>query len=45
VPYYLDEEFGWSASGDELRKQYDESVKKGVHPKILVCINPGNPTG
>jgi len=29
----------------ELNDKYDAAVAKGVKPKILVCINPGNPTG
>lgn len=45
VPYYLDESKGWSVTREHLTNQYDEAVKKGIKPKILVAINPGNPTG
>jgi len=29
----------------ELERAYDDSVSKGVKPRALVIINPGNPTG
>lgn len=45
VGYYLDESRGWSTSGDELQRAYDEAAAGGVAPRVLVVINPGNPTG
>jgi alanine transaminase len=45
VPYYLDEEAGWQLDDTELESSYNEAKKKGVNPKCLVIINPGNPTG
>ena len=45
IPYYLDENKHWGLSVEELQKVYDEYTKKGVTPKLLVVINPGNPTG
>jgi len=43
--YYLDEAADWAAPVQELKKAYDEVVAKGATPKLLVIINPGNPTG
>lgn len=45
IPYYLVEEKKWSAEKAELESQYQKAKESGVTPRILVCINPGNPTG
>ena len=45
LPYYLDESKGWSTSPAEVESALVEAKKKGVTPKALVVINPGNPTG
>ena len=45
LPYYLDESKDWSTSPAEVRAALAEAKKKGVIPKALVIINPGNPTG
>ena len=45
LPYYLDESKGWSTSPAEVEAALAEAKKKGVTPKALVVINPGNPTG
>jgi aspartate/methionine/tyrosine aminotransferase len=45
IPYYLDEENGWSISLKELEQSYSNAVKNGIRPRALVVINPGNPTG
>jgi len=45
VPYYLDEQSGWQITPEDLQRGYDESVAKGVKPRLIVIINPGNPTG
>ncbi|CAD8209384.1 unnamed protein product [Paramecium octaurelia] len=45
IPYYLVEEKGWSAEQSELEAQYEKAKQNGITPRILVCINPGNPTG
>lgn len=46
IPYYLKEAEEWAIPSDaELEKLYMDSLKNGVHPKSLVIINPGNPTG
>lgn len=45
VPYYLQEDKGWSIDAKEIEHQILEQQKQGVKTKILVLINPGNPTG
>ncbi|EAS04389.1 class I/II aminotransferase (macronuclear) [Tetrahymena thermophila SB210] len=45
VHYFLDEQKGWSCSVEELKKQHRDAKMHGINPKILVVINPGNPTG
>lgn len=45
VPYYLDEDNGWSLSVDELNRSLKEAQKAGTDTRGLVIINPGNPTG
>ncbi|KAG8343626.1 putative alanine aminotransferase [Trypanosoma vivax] len=44
--YYLREKEGWALDVDDLGKVYDECCSKhGATPRVLVVINPGNPTG
>jgi len=45
VGYYLKEEDDWSISLEDIEKSYQQAIKKGIVPKALVVINPGNPTG
>lgn len=45
LPYYLDEESGWSTNAEEIEKTVLESISRGVKPSVIVIINPGNPTG
>lgn len=45
LPYYLDESKGWSTSPTEVKAALAQAKEKGVTPKALVVINPGNPTG
>lgn len=45
IPYYLDEARGWSLGVDELERSLASAKSKGVLPRALVIINPGNPTG
>lgn len=45
LPYYLDEESGWSTNTKEIEEVVNESIDKGIKPTVLVVINPGNPTG
>ncbi|VDN99590.1 unnamed protein product [Rodentolepis nana] len=44
IGYYLEEETGWSLSEVELEKRLEEA-KGHCTPRVLVVINPGNPTG
>ncbi|KAI0797294.1 transaminase [Irpex lacteus] len=45
LPYHLSEPDGWSTSLAEIESALAEAEKKGVKPRALVVINPGNPTG
>ncbi|MHA2504013.1 MAG: aminotransferase class I/II-fold pyridoxal phosphate-dependent enzyme [Candidatus Kariarchaeaceae archaeon] len=45
VPYFLDENNGWELNKDMLEKAYTEAAATGVDVKLLVVINPNNPTG
>jgi aspartate/methionine/tyrosine aminotransferase len=45
VGYYLDESKGWGLTKAELERSYQAGLAKGVQPRALVVINPGNPTG
>ena len=45
VPYYLDEDKGWSMSVPALKTALAKARGNGVDVKCLVVINPGNPTG
>jgi glutamate--glyoxylate aminotransferase len=45
VPYYLDEDEGWSLNLTELQRSLNEARGRGVCVRALVFINPGNPTG
>ncbi|XP_019849331.1 PREDICTED: alanine aminotransferase 1-like [Amphimedon queenslandica] len=46
INYYLDEDNDWSIRMEELERSLEESIKENKSkPKILVVINPGNPTG
>lgn len=43
--YYLDESRGWSLNAADLQKAYSDTKAQGATPRLLVVINPGNPTG
>ncbi|QLQ82430.1 hypothetical protein HG537_0H01920 [Torulaspora globosa] len=45
LPYYLDEQSGWSVNTEEIESVVEEAVENGIKPTVLVVINPGNPTG
>ncbi|RZC33906.1 alanine aminotransferase 2, partial [Asbolus verrucosus] len=44
IGYFLDESRDWGLDVSELQRAIDEA-KKVSHPRALVVINPGNPTG
>lgn len=45
IGYYLDESNLWSTDPEQIRALIKENTDKGIKPKALVVINPGNPTG
>lgn len=45
IGYYLNEKNLWSTDAEQIRNLLTENKSKGVDPKALVVINPGNPTG
>lgn len=45
ISYYLNEQDNWSTNPHEIENLVQTSTKFGIAPKILVVINPGNPTG
>lgn len=45
VDYYLDESKGWGLSMEELNNAVSSAKSKGITPRCIVVINPGNPTG
>ncbi|KAL6423988.1 hypothetical protein ACFW04_009723 [Cataglyphis niger] len=44
IGYYLDEDNKWSLEINELERALGE-CKRTCNPRVLVVINPGNPTG
>ncbi|KAH3686222.1 hypothetical protein WICPIJ_002800 [Wickerhamomyces pijperi] len=45
IPYYLKESDNWGTNPQEIDDLVSQAEKFQVKPKILVVINPGNPTG
>lgn len=45
LPYYLQEDAGWSMNHQVLVDAISKAKKDGTPVKALVIINPGNPTG
>lgn len=45
VPYYLDEDSGWSLDVQQLASNVAAARQQGTDVRALVIINPGNPTG
>eukprot|EP00796_Vickermania_ingenoplastis_P012223 gene12223-8411_t len=46
APYYLQEAECWGVQAGDLAAAYEESVAKNKStPRMMVVINPGNPTG
>ena len=45
VSYFLDEENSWGLSKALLEDSYEKAQKDNIDVKILVIINPNNPTG
>ncbi|ABS26209.1 aminotransferase class I/II-fold pyridoxal phosphate-dependent enzyme [Anaeromyxobacter sp. Fw109-5] len=45
IPYHLDESARWSLSLADLERSFDQARAKGIRPRAICVINPGNPTG
>lgn len=45
LPYYLDESTSWSTNAKEIENTVLEAISRGIRPRVIVVINPGNPTG
>ena len=45
VGYYLREDSGWSLDTGELERAVSDARERGLEPRGMVVINPGNPTG
>lgn len=45
VGYYPDEDAGWALTRAALEEAYEGAAAGGVTVKLIVAINPGNPTG
>jgi alanine transaminase len=45
VPYYLNEETGWQVTVEDLKSSIEKARAKGLDPRAITIINPGNPTG
>lgn len=45
VPYHLVESAQWKLSREVMEKAHDAARARGVRPRAVCVINPGNPTG
>jgi len=45
INFHLDESQSWALEAPELERAYKEAKDKGINPKAITIINPGNPTG
>lgn len=45
VNYYPDEENDWALTREALESAYNAATEQGTEIKVIVVINPGNPTG
>jgi len=45
VNYYPDEDRDWALDRAALESAYNAATKQGAKVKVIVVINPGNPTG
>jgi aspartate/methionine/tyrosine aminotransferase len=45
VPYHLAESAQWKLSREVLEASYEAARAKGIRPRAICVINPGNPTG
>ena len=45
VGYHLDEANGWKLSREALDRAIADARRKGIRPRAICVINPGNPSG
>lgn len=45
LTYRLDPQQHWEPSVADIKAKIDEARSKGIEPRVIVVINPGNPTG
>jgi alanine transaminase len=45
IPYELDEANNWGLNMEVIEKSYKDARDKGINPKGIAVLNPGNPTG
>jgi aspartate/methionine/tyrosine aminotransferase len=45
IGYHLDEANGWKLSRDILDRAVADARRKGIRPRAICVINPGNPSG
>lgn len=45
VGYYLNESKDWALDMDDLNRAAREAKQNDIIPRVLVVMNPGNPTG
>ncbi len=45
IGYFLDEDHGWQLDESILTQSIQDAEKRGINPRGVVVINPGNPTG
>ncbi len=45
VSYYLDEDSNWGINRELLENSYNKARADGIDTKLIVVINPNNPTG
>jgi aspartate/methionine/tyrosine aminotransferase len=45
IPYYLDEENNWGLGKKMLEDAYEKAKQDNIDVRVIVVINPNNPTG
>lgn len=45
IPYELDEDKNWGLNMKTIEQAYKNARDKGINPKGIAVLNPGNPTG
>ena len=45
LTYRLDAQQHWEPSLTDIKAKIDEARSQGIEPRVIVVINPGNPTG